>query len=424
MKILLLNQFFWPDSAATSQLLTDLATHLEEQGHEVSVICAETGGYSISSDELPPAARVYRTKNLPFSRGTLGRLLSYASFYLSAAFRGLTLHRQDLVLTLTTPPLLSLIGTAIKTFRGSSHYIWEMDVYPDVAVDLDHFKAGGTLDRVIGTLADFSRHRADGIVALGDCMKNRLILRGIDRDTIHVAENWADGVSIKPVAKVQESQLRVLYSGTLGLAHDVATISGAMLNLKDDTRFRFVFVGGGGNSGKMAEFCSKNDLRGVSFHPYVQRSNLGSSLSIADIGLVTQRESCCGSVVPSKVYGLLAAGRPILFIGPAAATPARIIEKFGCGWAVRCGDTDSLTDLLLRLAENPADVSVAGQLAREAFLNHYDRPLGVARITKILGADRLSSQQNLFPRAPRSKEDIQKPSYIFDSTPKTAERNL
>jgi glycosyltransferase involved in cell wall biosynthesis len=363
-------------------------------------------------------------KNLPFSRGTLGRLASYASFYLSAAFRGLTLHRQDLVLTLTTPPLLSLVGTVIKTFRGSSHYIWEMDVYPDVAVDLDHFKAGGALDRVVGILADFSRRHADGIIALGDCMKNRLILRGINRDTIHVAENWADGASIKPVIRTLEPQLRVLYSGNLGLAHDVATISGAMLNLKDDTRFRFVFVGGGGNSGKMAEFCSRNNLHGVSFQPYVQRSDLGNSLSLGDIGLVTQRESCCGSVVPSKVYGLLAAGRPILFIGPAAATPARIIEKFSCGWAVRCGDVDSLTGLLQRLAENPRQVFIAGQLARKAFLNHYDRPLGVARISKIIGADRLSSQQCLFPRAPRSKEDILKPSYVFDSIPKTAERNL
>ncbi|MEG9436496.1 glycosyltransferase family 4 protein [Edaphobacter sp. HDX4] len=398
MKILLLNQFFWPESAATSQLLTDLAIHFVEQGHEVSVICTETGGYSISSDEQPPSVRIYRTKNLPFYRGNLGRVLSYASFYISAALHGLALPRQDLVLTLTTPPLLSLLGTAIKTLRGSTHFIWEMDVYPDVAVDLDHFKAGGILDRVIGMLADFSRHRADGIIALGNCMKSRLIQRGVHRERIHVAENWADGRAIKPMDRSSEdARLTVLYSGNLGLAHDVDTISGAILNLSDDTRFRFVFVGDGGNTRQLVEFCSENNLRQVSFLPYVQRSHLGNSLSIGDIGLVTQRESCCGSVVPSKVYGLLAAGRPILFIGPAAATPARIIQKFGCGWAIRCGDTDALTDLLMRLADDPAEVSVAGQLAREAFLNHYDRPLGVARIAHILGTDSLSSNRKPFP---------------------------
>jgi glycosyltransferase involved in cell wall biosynthesis len=425
MKILLLNQFFWPESAATSQLLTDLAVHLAEQGHEVSVICTEAGGYSISSDDQPPSVRIYRTKNLPFYRGALGRVLSYASFYISAAIRGLSLQRQDLVLTLTTPPLLSLLGTAIKTLRGSTHFIWEMDVYPDVAVDLEHFKAGGVIDRVCGMLADFSRHRADGIIALGDCMKNRLVQRGIDGDRIHVAENWADGRSIMPVGRSPESEeLTVLYSGNLGLAHDVDTISGAMLNLKDDPRFRFVFVGGGGNSGRLVEFCSRNNLRHVSFHPYVQRSHLGNSLSIGDIGLVTQRESCCGSVVPSKVYGLLAAGRPILFIGPEAATPARIIRKFGCGWAVRCGDIDSLTDLLRRLADDPREVFVAGQLARETFLNHYDRPLGVARIADIMDVTRLSSNRNHFPGSLAVKEDILNPSYVSGSVPQTPERNL
>ena len=105
---------------------------------------------------------------------------------------------------------------------------------------------------------------------------------------------------------------------------------------------------------------------------------------MGDIGLVTQRDQCCGSVVPSKVYGLMAAGRPILFIGPAAATPARIIQQFGCGWHIACGEVAALTALLLHLAGHRDEVQAAGARGRQALLDHFDLPLGTARIASIL----------------------------------------
>ncbi len=391
MKILLMNQFFWPDSAATSQLLTDLAVGLAERGHQVHVVCAE-GSYAVASAESSPPVQIHRVPALAFSRGSLGRVLSYLSFYAGAAWRGLTLPRPDLVLTLTTPPLLSLLGTLIKQVRGSRHFIWEMDVYPDVAVSLGYFKAGGVLDRVVGTLADFSRRRADGLLALGECMKTRLAARGIPRDTIHVAENWADGAAIEPadashLLAQPSRKLSVLYSGNLGLAHDVDTIAGAMLALKGSGDFAFTFTGGGPRREQLAAFCAREQLTSVEFRPYVQRANLGDSLGAGDVGLVTQQDASSGAVVPSKVYGLLAAGRPVLFIGPADATPARIIERFGCGWRVACGDVVGLTQLLLHLFANPELVRHAGQQARRVLLTHYDKPIGVAHICQLLGAD-------------------------------------
>jgi len=387
LKILLLNQFFWPDSAATSQLLTDLARGLAEQGHEVYAISAD-GGYAISAAGDPPPVEIHRVKALPFVRGKVGRLLSYLSFYVGAAVRGLTLPRPDLVLTLTTPPLLSLLGTLISTLRGSRHFIWEMDVYPDVAIDLDYFKAGGLADRLTGFLADLSRRRADGIIALGECMKQRLVGRGLDPNSIAVADNWADAAAIHPLPRPGDpSQLVLLYSGNLGLAHDLDTLTESIRQLRDDSRFRFLFVGSGGRRQELAAFCDINDISSVELRPYVQRNSLSESLSAGDIGLVTQREACFGSVVPSKVYGLLAAGRPILFIGPKDATPARIVERFSCGWHINCNDSSALTALLKYLAANPAVVAEAGQRARSALVDHFDLPLGVARIIKILGAD-------------------------------------
>ena len=385
-----MNQFFWPDSAATSQLLTDLAAGLAERGHEVHVICAD-GSYAVASNARGPAVQIHRVKALPFTRGTLGRILSYLSFYLGAAWGGLTLARPDVVITLTTPPLLSLLGTMIKLARGARHFIWEMDVYPDVAVSLGYLKAGSLLERGIGLLADFSRRRADGIFALGECMKQRLVARGIAADRIFVTENWADSAAIQPIERPgsedkPDNKLVILYSGNLGLAHDIETIAQAMLALRQSDRFSFIFTGGGPRRDELASFCRDHAIEAVAFRPYVQRMSLGESLGAGDIGLVTQRDGCTGVVVPSKVYGLMAAARPILFIGPAEATPARLIERFGCGWHVACGDADGLAALLVRLADRPAEVRAAGQRARQALLEHYDLALGVARICNLVVA--------------------------------------
>ncbi len=386
MKILLLNQFFWPDSAATSQLLTDVARGLAGRGHEVYAVCAG-GEYALKDSDDPPSAVIYRAASVPFWRGGIGRVLSYLSYYVNCAVRGITAPRPDVVVTLTTPPLLPLIGTLIKWLRGSKHFLWEMDLYPDVAVDVNYIRRGGLLDRSTGILADLARHKSDGIIALGDCMRSRLLARGIPQEKILVAENWADGKLIRPVPRTtDQSEFVVLYSGNLGLAHDVDTIAEVMRELKQDRRFRFVFAGGGPLRRSFEDCCRRNDLRQVDFKSYARRAGLGESLGAGDVGLVTQRASCLGSVVPSKIYGLMAAARPILFIGPGESTAAQVIKRFRCGWHVPNGDAAGLIQLLARLAAHPAEVEESGRRARQAFLEHYDRPLGVARICRLLGA--------------------------------------
>ncbi len=387
MRILLLNQFFWPDSAATSQFLTDLARGLAARGHEVYAISSEAGGYAPEDLSDPPPVAIYRVPTTRFVHGSLGRLLSYGSFFLSCLGRGLTAERPDLVITLTTPPLLSLIGNALKLLRGTRHFIWEMDVYPDVAVDLNYFKEGGLLDRATGLLADWSRRFSDGILALGPCMKERLMQRGVPADKIHIAENWADGALIQPVPRPSDdNRLTLLYSGNLGLAHDIDTLLRAMTALKQDARFRFIFAGGGPLRKQLSADCEAAKLTAVEFRPYSPKTNLGESLGAGDIGLVTQRNNCVGSVVPSKVYGLLAAGRPILYIGPRMSTASLLIRKHDCGWQIDCNDSAGLIQLLDSLAEDRNRVEEAGRRARNAFLEFYDLPLGVDRICRLVGA--------------------------------------
>ncbi len=387
MRILLVNQFFWPDSAATSQLLTDVARELSSTGHDVYVTCGSSG-YAEPSDGEPPNVHIWRSPTFPFKRAKAARLLSYLSFFVTAAVRGLLSRKFDLVVTLTTPPLLSVLGTVIKKFRGSRHFIWEMDVYPDVAVDVGMWSADSPLTRLIGQIADYSRLRSDGAVVLGTCMRDRLLKRGMPEEKLHVAENWADGASIEPLPLRADDALTILYSGNLGLAHDVDTIFGAIARLRNDDRFQFIFAGGGASRDDLERRCRAAHAENVEFRDYCRREDLNISLGQADIGLVTQKESCAGSVVPSKIYGLLAAGRPLLYIGPQTSTPARVIAEHRCGWQVDVGDTEAVTQLLEFLHSDPALIRDAGQRARQTFLKLYDLPIGVNRICTIIGAAR------------------------------------
>ena len=384
LNILLLNQFFWPDGAATSQLLTDLAIRLEEHGHAVTVICGSSS-YADAGASQAPKVRIIRTLNLSFAHGTVHRLLSYLTFYAGAVWHGFRVPRPDLVVTLTTPPLLSLAGTLLKTFRGARHFSWEMDVYPDVAVDLNVFRSTSWSSRLTGFLADYAREKADGIIALGECMRGRLMARGIPSEKIHIAENWADGNVIRSQPPASGHCLTVLYSGNLGLPHDVDTISAAMDQLQADDRFHFLFIGAGPRRKSLEQFCKSKELSHVSFAPHRKRDQLSQSLASAHIGLVTQRAECLGSVVPSKIYGLMAAGRPILFIGPRQATPSLIIERYRCGWQVDCGDAEGVVSLLRKLAAEPQLVRQAGFRARQAFVEHYDLPIRLSRLCDVLG---------------------------------------
>ena len=384
MRIVLINQFFWPDSAATSQYLTDLANSLAEQGHHVEVICGASAYASTGADGEAPPVVCHRIACAPFVKGAAGRMWSYLSFFAGAFRTAMDMPKSDVIVTLTTPPMLSILGTLLKGRRFEKHFIWEMDLFPEALAGVGWVRESSWIVRFLGWIADWSRRKSDGIIALGECMRRRLISRGIPASKIHVAENWADGRSIMPLPARRTGPLVLLYSGNLGRTHDINTILDAMESLKDNPRFHFRFVGGGPRRKELADRCSQKNITNISFAPYCRRDDLGSSLREGDIGLVTQRQECLGTVVPSKVYGLMAAGRPILYIGPRTSTSAEIVHRFHCGWQVDCGEGARVADLLQELEANRDLVIAAGIRGRRALVEHYDLPQGVGRICGII----------------------------------------
>ena len=342
--------------------------------------------------------KITRLTTTSFSRKVGGRMGSYLSFLSGALWHSLR-QRPDVVVTLTTPPLLSLIGMAVQRFRGARHIIWEMDVYPDVAIELGVLRKGGFPAKTFGWLADLPRYRADKVIALGDCMRERLQSHGIAHQKIAVAENWSERDASRPgrgdIPAFPEGPLTILYSGNLGLAHDVETVAGAIHGLdaqsvrdglgpEHPNRIRFVFGGAGSRFRWLQEFCRDRQIANTTFMPYCDRAELSRRLESGHIGLVTQKDECLGSAVPSKTYGIMSAGRPLLFIGPQDSTPARIIERYRCGWQIDCNDDRGLMELLRYLNERRDLIVETGIRARNAFETHYKPSVGVPRITEIV----------------------------------------
>ena len=384
MRIVLLNQFFWPDTVASAQLLSDVAQALGRE-NEVTTICGSLAEPGSSPDlGLGPNVTILRTRGFKFGHRGLTRIASYISYGVGAIWHGIRSPGAEVYLTLTTPPILSAIGSGLALLRGARHLIWEMDVYPDIAGDIGYIKRGGIFDRFFGAVLDWSRHRANAIIVLGEDMKKRLIARGIPEGKIYIAENWADGREIIP-QRPAAGPLVVEYSGNLGLAHEIETVVAVIGRLRNNPELQFVFAGGGPKRQQLEEACRKEGFRNVSFRPFCARTDLGRSLGECHLGLVTQLSGTVGSVVPSKIYGIMAAGRPILYIGPSETTPACHIRRFDCGWHILPGDVTHLEDLLLYLNSHRHLVVEAGERGRLAFEQHFDRPIGVDRILRVIG---------------------------------------
>ena len=386
MRFLLINQFFAPDPAPTGQLLADVARALAVAGHSVRVVCGRASyvACDAAGDHELELVDVRRVGATPFRRGFLSRLVSYAFFFMIALRYAAFDKRADVVLTLTTPPLLSLTGTLAKLLRGSRHVIWEMDVYPDIAVALGIIASGGILDRTVGGLADLSRHQADKSIVLGPCMLDRLANRGVPLAKLTIAQNWTDGRRISPRRLPDLVPVVLLYSGNLGRAHDTATLGEAMGTLSSSDRFQFIFAGAGDGYAELRATCELRQATNIQFLPYQDGRLLAEHLGSCHIGLVTQRASTCGAVVPSKTYGLMAAGRPFIFIGPLEATPARLIRTYQCGWHVIPGDSEGLVALLQLLAGTPRLIEEAASRAHEAFLESCELQIGTSRVVRIL----------------------------------------
>ncbi|HPC93809.1 MAG TPA: glycosyltransferase family 4 protein [Sedimentisphaerales bacterium] len=214
MRILLLNQFYKPDVAATGQLLADVGEALVARGHEVHVICSRRryGGGSLTpaADEVLDGVHVHRVLTTGFGRRRLaGRAADYVSFYVSAAWRSLWLARPDVCLSLTTPPFIGLIGLMLGRLRGTRNVLWVMDLYPEIAAAYGLLRQRGRLCRLLGRINRRLYRNAEAVISLGEVMTQRLAAAGVEAGRLHTVHNWTPGEGVtvhdRPPAKRAEA---------------------------------------------------------------------------------------------------------------------------------------------------------------------------------------------------------------------------
>ncbi len=387
MRILFINQTFAPDVAATAQHAHDLARHLIAHGHEVRVIASRSlygdRGQALPRREMMNGIEVCRVGRSWFGKASIfARLIDFLQFYLAASLKALTGPRADVVVCFTTPPFISLLGWVMRVLRGSRYVYWVMDLYPDVAVACEVMKPHSLSTRFFDRLNRFCLKRADRVVVLGRCMKQRVLEKNIDPGQVVHIGVWSDAHEVNPMPREENPYRRewnlgdhlvVMYAGNFGLAHDVDTMCGAALALCEDDRFRFVFSGGGKKKSQVERFVKDHHLEQVVIAPYQPRKKLDALLSCADIHLASLREGAEGTIVPCKLFGMLASGRPGIVIGHPDSEISRILIEHECGFVVRPGDVDGLVTTLQQMAEDSDGRTRMGTNARAALKNAYDR---------------------------------------------------
>jgi glycosyltransferase involved in cell wall biosynthesis len=315
-------------------------------------------------------------------KSTLARMTDYLSFYARAMLTALTLPRFDAVVTLTTPPIIGLIGTFLRRFKGTRHVYWSMDLHPDASLALGRMSARNPVVAGLAWLSDAVYRRADKVVVLGAYMADRIAAKRVRRERLVTIPVWSRREEIYPLPRAGHplreelglaDKFVAMYSGNLGLAHAFDEFLEAARRLRDRPEVVFLFVGAGPRLAEVRAFRDREGLENVRFLDYFPREQLHASLSMADVHLISMRREMTGIVVPGKLYGAMASARPTLFVGPEHCESADTIRQAGCGLTVRLGDADGLVESLRRLADDPDLAEQMGARGREAFLATHER---------------------------------------------------
>ena len=393
--VLFVNQHYWPDIASTGQHLTDLAEHLAGADFDVSVLCGQSG-YKGQLDapayEVRNGVQITRLRTTSFGRSRhAGRIVDYGAFYVQVLRRLMVGPRYDLVVVLTTPPLLSFAASLARRIRGQRYAVWSMDLHPDAEVAIGMLSQSSLAARGLHALNDAGYRGADLVVDLGFRMKERIEAKGVRPERLRTIEVWSDGDEVCPVPTsenpirrelgLRDDQFVVMYSGNAGLAHRFDEVLEVMRRMKDDDRIFFLFVGGGPRKAEIEAFTESHGISNFRYAPYFPREQLAESLSVGDVHLLTLRQAMAGIAVPGKLYGILAAGRPVVMVGPERSEPARTIREARVGVVVDPASqegpsaADRLEEALRSLADDPDERRAIGDHARDVFLNQYDRPI-------------------------------------------------
>lgn len=388
-RVVFFNRSYWPDTGATGQLLTELAEDLvAHHGCEVTIVT----GYPIRSSATLPArqtrhgVRIVRASGTAFDpRRFIARVINYLTYFMSACLAAVRLPTADVVVAMTDPPIIGLAARLAARRTGARFVFLCEDVFPEVTTLLEDFHSAW-VDAVLMRISRHLVRRADAVVALGDTMKARLVAgKGANADQVVVIHNWADCDALRPGSKDNsfarehglDGRFVVMHAGNIGLSQSFDVILDAAERLRGDARIRFVIVGDGAKRVAFQRDAASRGLENIVFLPYQPRDRMAESYATADVFLVTLKRGLSGYIVPSKLYTILASGRPYVAAVEDDCEVAQITRQFGCGVSVSPGDGEAMATAIADLADSPERAASLGARARQAAVT-FDRPRQVA----------------------------------------------
>jgi colanic acid biosynthesis glycosyl transferase WcaI len=377
-----LNRSFWPDPEATGQFLTELCEDLSP-AHDITFIA----GPSYHVGERPKRAwsieavgrvKVIRTWGTRLPKARLQfRITNLATYFALAAVAAIRLERPDIIIAETDPPLLGALGAMLKR-RWRCRLVYNVrDLYPDIAQAV-----GGVKNPLLlGLLAQGNRiafDSADRVVAIGHDMRARVLAKGVAAERVMVIPDWVDCERIRPLASNPfRSQFGdkfvVMYSGNLGLSQQLESVLEAADILRDDQRIAFAVIGEGAHKSALMRIATARALPNVIFMPYQPKDKLAESLGAADLHLIPLAPGAAGCLVPSKIYAILAAGRPFVAMMEEGAEVARIAREDSLGFVVPPADAAALAAAIREAIGHPEVLHQMGIRARRVAEDRFDR---------------------------------------------------
>lgn len=378
-QLIFVNRFFYPDHSATSQILSDLAFHLARGGARVSVITSR-GLYDEPKADLPPfevngGVAIHRVYRPHFGRRSLaGRAIDYIAMYLHFAAAAWRLSEPgDCLIAKTDPPLLSAVLTPLARAKKLVFINWLQDLYPELALGLG-MRALAPVAPLMIAARNASLMAARCNVVLGKRMRGRLEAVGISAERIEIIPNWCDDELITPLSRAGnplrstwglEDKFVIGYSGNLGRAHEYATLLDAAELLRDEPEIVFLFIGGGHLTQSLQSEVERRGLAEMfQFRPYQTANELANSLAVPDVHWISLLPAMEGLIVPSKFYGIAAAGRPTIAVTDPAGEIAELVSRNQCGAVVAPGDGHALAQAIRDLKADRPRIEQMGRNAR------------------------------------------------------------
>jgi len=424
MHVAFFNRSYYPDNTATGQLLTDLCEDLvRDHGCRVSVVTGPplmptaevVQGSGIVTRDSRHGVDIHRVRGSRFDKKRFaGRATNYLTYFTNACWAGLRLGRPDVVVALTDPPIIGLAAWLAAKRFGAPLVMSFQDLFPEVTALLPDFHSD-TINSLLQGTNRFLVKRAARNIALGETMRQRLIEnKGAPPETTTIIPSWADTTAISPgpkrnsfsIAHGLADKFVVMYSGNIGLSQSLDSVVDAAAGLKDLSDLQVVFQGEGVKKAELQARVTALGLANVSFLPFASRAALGESFATADVFIVPLQRGLAGYIVPSKLYGILAAGRPYVAAVESTCEVAALTRMHGSGLLAEPDDAADLAAQVRRFYTDRAMTARCGAQARAAALS-FDRRLQVARYMDVFTAVRPDARASRSPLAPQERSDAQ-----------------